>query len=139
VPHGPDAHGLAHLHPEAQRLLREASSHALETANARYAIVQAYQQQHSTSSAGTTVPARTLRLWVACFKAAEAAYGTGYIGLLPQTARCGNRTRTAGGATLELLETFLTDVFEQPTQPHARAVYRAYHLRARAGVHQRWW
>ena len=36
------------------------------------------------------------RRWVARFKAAEATYGTGYIGLLPQTARWGNRTRTAG-------------------------------------------
>jgi putative transposase len=127
VPHVPDALGLAHLHPEAQRLLREASPRALETANARYTLVHAYQQRQHPASAGTPVPVRTLRLWVARFKAAEAMYGTGYIGLLPQTARCGNRTRTAGGAALELLETFLTDVFERPTQPHARAVYRAYH------------
>jgi putative transposase len=127
VPHGPDTHGLAHLHPEAQRLVREASPHALDVANARYACVQAYQQRRSPSYAGTTVPGRTLRLWGARFKAAEATYGTGYVGLLPQTARCGHRTRTAGGAALELLETCLTELFEQPTQPHARAVSRAYH------------
>jgi len=127
VPHAPGEHVLAHLHPEAQRLFREASPRDLDIANARYPSVHAYQQQQSASYAGTTVPVRTLRLWVARFKEAEAKYGTGYIGLLPQTARCGNRTRTADRAALELLDTFLAESFEQPTQPHARAVYRAYH------------
>src|SRR5215831_11729967 len=34
VPHGPDPHGLAPRHPEAQRLVREASPHALDVAHA---------------------------------------------------------------------------------------------------------
>jgi putative transposase len=127
VPHVPDAHGLAHLHPEAQRLLREASPYALERANARYAVVQASQQRPNAAETGPPVPARTLRRWVARFKEAETVYGTGYIGLLPRTAQCGNRTRTVDRAALEFLETFLVESFEQPTQPHARAVYRAYH------------
>jgi putative transposase len=109
VPHVPDAHGLGHLHPEAQRLLREASPQALERASARYAVVHASQQRPNASETGPPVPARTLRRWVARFKEAETVYGTGYIGLLPRTAQCGNRTRTADRAALEFLETFLVE------------------------------
>src|SRR2546425_4812901 len=127
VPSEPDAPALAHLHPEAQRLWREASPHDLEVANTRYPAVQAYQQRPHAAETGMTVPLRTLRRWVARFKEAEVLYGTGYIGLLPRTAHCGNHTRTADRAALEFLETFITESFEQPTQPPARAVYRTYH------------
>src|SRR5262249_31925829 len=88
VPPAPDEQALGHLLPEAQRLFREASPHDLEIANARYPFVHAYQQRQSAASTGATMPMRTLRFWVARFKEAEAQYGTGYIGLLPQTARC---------------------------------------------------
>jgi len=77
VPSDPAAPALAHLHPEAQRLWREASPHDLEVANTRYPAVQAYQQQPHTAETGTTVPLRTLRRWVARFKEAEVLYGTG--------------------------------------------------------------
>jgi len=50
----------------------------------------------------------------------------GYVGLLPRTGRSGNRTRKAPQDTHELLDTFIAEHFETPTQPHARAVYRAY-------------
>ena len=117
---------LAQLSPAAQHLFGLASPRDLAIANARYSAVQAYHQRHSPSAPSTTVPARTLRLWVRRFQEAESTYGNGYIGLLPRTARSGNRTRRPDRAALELLESCLADAFEQPTRPPARAVYRAY-------------
>ena len=35
------------------------------------------------------VPARTLRRWIARYRAAETQFGAGYIGLLPRTANVG--------------------------------------------------
>src|SRR5205807_8274321 len=52
--------------------------------------------------------------------------GVGYVGLLPRTARNGNRTQRAEPKAPELLYTFIPRHFEQPTQPPARAVYRLY-------------
>lgn len=114
------------LHPEAERLWHAASLRDLEIANQRYPLVQAYRERKSVSQPGTAVPARTLRSWVARFNEAEAKYGTGYVGLLPRTGRSGNRTRKAPQDTHELLDTFIAEQFETPTQPHARAVYHAY-------------
>jgi putative transposase len=116
------------LHPEAERLWRSASLRDLEIANQRYPLVVAYRERKSADLPGTAVPARTLRSWVARFNEAEAKYGTGYVGLLPRTSRSGNRNRTrkAPQDMHELLDTFVAEQFETPTQPHARAVYRAY-------------
>lgn len=126
VPRAASDSALAHLHPEAQRLLRAASLRDLETANQRYPLVVASRAQKRGETVESTVPARTLRSWVARFEEAEAKYGTGYVGLLPRTARSGNRARRAPPDTQELLDTFLLEQFATPTQPHARAVFFAY-------------
>lgn len=70
---------------------------------------------------------RTLRTWVARWRAAEATYQCGYIGLLPHTAQRGNRLPRTPQAIYDFLDTFIAEHFETPTQPPARAVYRAYH------------
>ncbi|MFL5700939.1 MAG: TnsA endonuclease N-terminal domain-containing protein, partial [Ktedonobacteraceae bacterium] len=126
VPRAVPSPVMEHLHPEAERLWRSASLRDLEIANQRYPLVQAYRERKSAALAETSVPARTLRSWVARFNEAEATYGTGYVGLLPRTGRSGNRTRKAPQDTHELLDTFIAEQFETSTQPHARAVYHAY-------------
>jgi putative transposase len=126
VPRTTTGSALAHLHPEAQRLLRAASLRDLEIANHRYPLVVASRAQKRGETWESTVPARTLRSWVARFEEAEARYGTGYVGLLPRTARSGNRARRAPADTQELLDTLLLEQFATPTPPHARAVYFAY-------------
>ena len=100
---------MVSLHPEAERLWRAASLRHLEIANQRYPLVQAYRERKSVAYAETSVPARTLRSWVARFNEAEAKYGTGYVGLLPRTGRSGNRTRKAPQDTHELLDTFIAE------------------------------
>lgn len=49
------------------------------------------------------------------------------MGLLPQTAQRSNRTQRTPQEADDVLDTFIAEHFETPTQPPARAVYRAYH------------
>ena len=78
------------LSAEVHRLLIEAGDEALEVANQRYLLVEAYQNKQQEIYAGT--PTRTIRDWLTNFRDAEAAYGYGYgyVGLLPKTAARGN-------------------------------------------------
>jgi len=121
VPRVPSASSFVALPADVQRVWSTASERDLEMATRRY------QALHTTATA-SGVPARTLRSWAARFRAAEATYGVGFVGLLPRTARSGNRTPKVPQDALVLLGTCIAEHFEQPTQPHARAVYRLYCL-----------
>ncbi len=117
VPRAPERAGLSSLSADVQRIFREASERDLEIATQRY------QALHTSQ---TPIPARTLRSWAARFHEAEATYGVGFVGLLPRTTRSGNRIPRVPQDALNLLDTFIAEHFEHPTQPHARAMYRLY-------------
>jgi len=139
VPHPPPTDELAYVHPEVQQRLRAASPADLATANHRWARVSAYlERRHDDADAPSP---RTLRTWVARWRAAEATYQCGYVGLLPHTAQRGNRLQRTPQAAYDFLDTFIAEHFETPTQPPARAVYRAYHRaceeRGLAGLSER--
>ena len=88
--------------------------------------VLVYRDQ-PTAEAQALLRASRLRTWVALWRAAEATYQCGYVGLLPQTAQRGNRTQRTPQEADDVLDTCIAEHFETPTQPPARAVYRAYH------------
>jgi len=113
----------AGLHPEAQRRLIEASQADLCEANRRADLVRARLRDAAPAEGG--VSERTLRLWVARYRAAETAYDAGYLGLLPQTARRGNRTRKLPEQTLNLMNEFIEREYETLRQ---RTKYAAYAL-----------
>ena len=119
LPRAPNASSFLALPADVQRVWSAASERDLEIATQRY------QALHTPATA-SAVPARTLRSWAARFHEAEAMYGVGFVGLLPRTSRSGNRILKAPQETLTLLESCIAEHFEQPTQPHARAVYRLY-------------
>jgi putative transposase len=125
VPRPPTTDEVVHLHPTAQQRMREASPADLATANQRWALLSGDQERRQVDTAGPAP--RTLRTWAARWRDAEVTYQCSYVGLLPQTTKRGNRTKRTPQATRDLLETFLAEHFETPTQPPARAVYRAYH------------
>lgn len=108
---------------EVCRLMAAASPAALAKANQRFHLVQAYFQRQ-TDFYRDVVP-RTLRRWVKRFREAEAQYGCGYVGLLPQTTKRGNRTAKAPNSVSELLDTFIAEYYETPRQAPAISVYRA--------------
>ena len=67
--------------------LAAASERDLKIANRRYSALQA----RKTGGTDAVVPARTLRSWAARYRQAQEAYGDGYVGLLPEVHRRGNR------------------------------------------------
>ena len=104
--------------------MEAASTPDLAKANHRFHLVQAYLQRQTEIY--RDVSERTLRDWVKKFRTAEAQYGCGYVGLLPRTAKRGNRTAKAPNSSKELLDTFIAEYFETPRQAPAISVYRAY-------------
>ncbi len=109
---------------EVRRLMEAASPAALAEANRRFHLVQAYFQRQTDLY--QEIVLRTLRRWVKRFRSAEAQYGCGYVGLLPRTAKRGNRTDKAPNSSSELLDTFIAQYYETPRQAPAISVYRAY-------------
>lgn len=104
-----------------QELLARANPAALAEANRRYALITPRLHGQAVPEGGP--PARTLRLWLAAYRAAEARYGAGYLGLLPRSAERGNRTSRLSAATHQLLAEVITTWYETPTQPSKLAVY----------------
>jgi putative transposase len=112
------------LSAEVHRLLTEAGSEAIEVANQRYRLVEAYQNKQREVYAGT--PTRTIRDWLAHWRSAEAAYGYGYVGLLPKTAARGNRTPKATEESRRFLDEAIAQWYVRPKQQKAREVFVAY-------------
>lgn len=109
---------------EVQTLMSAASPQDLEQANYRLNLVQAYLDGFLKDNQNISL--RTLQRWVKRFKEAKINYGCGYVGLLPQTKKQGNRLPKAPLASRELLDTLIEKHFETPRQAPASSVYRAY-------------
>jgi putative transposase len=75
-----------------------------------------------TSPRNAAVPARTLRRWLASYRAAERDLGCGYVGLLPQQ-RKGNTTTRLDPAVQMLLDEVITTYYERPQRSSMYASY----------------
>ncbi|MGH9944132.1 MAG: hypothetical protein ACRD9R_17445, partial [Pyrinomonadaceae bacterium] len=96
-------------------LLAQASHNDLAIANHRYSILSSSRRLDEICQA-PPIPSRTLRRWRACFRQAEAEYGSGFLGLLPRKHKQGNRLRKLPDEVLTLMEHFIVNEYEQPTQ-----------------------
>lgn len=114
----------ASLSAEVHHLLTQAGPEALDTANQRYRLLEAYQNKQQAIYQGTSP--RTIRDWRASFRDAEVQYGCGYVGLLPKTTARGNRNPKAPEAPRRLLEEAIEQFYARPKQQKARAVFLAY-------------
>jgi putative transposase len=112
--------------PEVKARMAEASPADLHTANERFRLVQAYLERDEEQVRSAPVTERTLRRWARSFQEAQAGYGSGYVGLLPRTARRGNRRPKAPEDSRTLLDTFIANHFETPRESPAWEVYLAY-------------
>lgn len=112
-----------------QEQLNSASPAALQEAVRRYHIIQSQMQQkgqgnnQAANPTTVSVSERTLRNWRAAYEAAEKAYGNGFVGLLPQTARCGNHTRKLPVSVITLMETVIVQHIETPKNKSLSAAY----------------
>jgi len=92
-------------------LLSTASEDDLKMANHRLEVVRRRLSGEPPLEAAS-VPERTLRLWVAKYKEAEKQYGSGYLGLIPQSSQRGNRGRKLPEESRALMKQFVEQDYE---------------------------
>jgi len=102
---------------EELELLKHASLEQLEIATERYKLLG------RDSAARAVVPERTLRRWREAFREAEAIYGHGFVGLIPQWSKSGNRLPRLSSEQNTLLEKYITDHYETLKQQSMSAAY----------------
>ena len=118
--HSPQAQ-VPEARGEAFQLLAGASEQALATANQRFSHVKDYLGGKTAIS----IPARTLRVWVAQYRLARESYGNGYVGLLPKTSKRGNRTTRLPEEARSLLTKFIENDYENLKQKTKMASWAA--------------
>ncbi len=111
----------AGLNDAAHELLQRASETDFQVANQRYQIVAAVLQEQSLPE--DAPHERTCRRWVRQYRQAEERYGCGYIGLLPQCWRRGNRQPKLPEQARELMNDFIENRYETLKQKSKREVY----------------
>lgn len=110
------------MHPGISRRLEAAAEADFRIANQRAALVRARLRGEALPP-DSSVPERTLRYWTAQYRAAEMISGAGYTGLLPQTARRGNRISKLPEQSRSLLTRFIEDEYGTLKQQSRSAVY----------------
>jgi putative transposase len=98
-------------HPEIISRLTTASEESLGVANHRVELVRRHLRGQPLLSA-VKVPDRTLRFWVAKYRAAQNTYGSGYIGLLPQIHKRGNRSSKLPSESRAILDYVVKNDYE---------------------------
>jgi len=106
---------------EVSKLISQAGVQDLEAANKKYEIINTYLKGEELE---LTVTGRTLRNWVKKYKDAQELHGNGYVGLLPQTKKRGNRNSKLHQDTIELMNRIITDSYETSKLKSAKQVYR---------------
>lgn len=109
------------INQEARKRYIAASTEALAEANRRFDLIKsilAGQAKTDNTSLG-----RSMRRWVARFLEAEQTLGYGYLGLLPDYARCGNRKPRIHEKTLKVINDFIEKEYENRKQKNKREVY----------------
>jgi transposase InsO family protein len=91
-----------------QARLAAASDSDLRVANKRFSALES----HAGGNGSQSVPPRTLRSWAARFREAKAAYGDGYLGLLPRIRDRGNRQARLPEPARVLMAEFIENNFE---------------------------
>lgn len=98
------------LSDEGRELLAQASPADLKVANQRYQIIRPVLSGE-LPEAGST-PRRTVYDWVRKYRQAQRLHRCGFVGLLPQWHRCGNRTPKLPEVTRSLINEFIDHNYE---------------------------
>jgi hypothetical protein len=91
-------------------------------ANRRLDLIRAYQAGEPLEDG---VSGRTVRNWMQSYRRAEALYKNGYLGLLPQWDRRGNRTPKLPEKTRALMTQFIETHYKTLKQQRRLLVYGA--------------
>lgn len=104
-------------------LLEKASPEDLERAKKRHEIIKQYLEGETLELFSQSK--RTILYWLSAYKAAEIQYGTGngYLGLLPQENKKGNRTQKISAQSKVLINQFIEEEYETLKQKTMLEVY----------------
>ena len=111
----------ASINPEVEKLVLGASKKDREEANRRYKAIEPYLNQNSS-----TKPNRSQHRWIARYQKAEAMYGRGFVGLLPNHQEKGNRLAKLSEEARSLMEKFIEDKYESLKQHSVSHTYRCF-------------
>lgn len=103
------------------KIICQATESDLRIANDKYETVSKHLQGERISLDHVTD--RTLRNWVKKYQEAEELYGYGFIGLLPETKKRGNRQSKLPIETLKIMEEVISNSYKTIKQKTARAVF----------------
>lgn len=106
---------------EAQNLLATASPEELKVANQRYQIIKPVLAGDLTGE--RSIPQRTIYDWISKYRQAQRLHRCGFVGLLPQWRRCGNRSKKLPQQTWTLINEFISDNYETLKQKFKYEVY----------------
>lgn len=109
------------LSEAARELLAQASPEDLKVANQRYHLIKPVLAGEA-AEAGSP-PQRTLSDWVRKYRQAQRLHRCGFVGLLPQSHRCGNRTPKLPEATWHLINEFIDHNYESLKHQFKYEVY----------------
>lgn len=113
----------------AKEILRVASPADLDKANKRQAAVDLFREDRDAALRKHRL--RTLQRWTKAHRVAETDLGCGYLGLIPQRNRQGNRSSRFAGVRAELLEHSLKTDFLADEEMTLYQAYAAYTGRCR--------
>ena len=101
----------------------DASESDCAEANRRYRIVAPYLI--GSSARNKNVPRSSFYRWIQSWREAEQTKGYGYLGLLPQNSKKGNRQSKLPALTVKLMNEYIAKDYETYKQKGKRAVYGA--------------
>jgi putative transposase len=116
-------HSLVQNNEEANKILNSASDIELTEANRRYQVIARCLQGESVKNINGT--RRSIYYWLKAWQDAESRYGLGYIGLLPNYKKRGNRSNKLTNAVQELIDKFILHDYESLKQKGKFASYSA--------------
>ncbi|KOP79888.1 hypothetical protein AMS60_16195 [Bacillus sp. FJAT-21945] len=107
--------------------ITEASEDDYRIANKRLRFVKIYIDNGSKEFNSNTSPKlRTVREWVSKYRNAEKLFGNGYVGLLPNDKKKGNRKERFSIEVTELMESYIVNDYENVVQKNKTLVYGAF-------------
>jgi len=115
--------------PDAQKnqlmsAILAAGPNALKAANQRLNAIAHIVRPSTGASTKRRSPERSIRRWVTAYRAAEAAHGCGFIGLLPRMHQRGNRTLRLPPDLQALMEKVIGEEYERNTAPSVAHAFR---------------
>ncbi|GGE81300.1 TnsA endonuclease N-terminal domain-containing protein [Priestia taiwanensis] len=103
-------------------VIKRASPLELERANERFTTIQPYLNGKEYTGE-ESISERTIWNWIRKYRSAEKKYGSGYVGLLSEEYKKGNRTQRIDDDVQVLMETYIKEKYENIRQSSMKKVY----------------